>query len=256
MSSGIKLVGHGSGFPNTKNMDEYLAQRYNSTMSNGIRKGLIRVRRMRGLTDEERSAWLSAVNQTIGRNYYSQSLREYVFTKYRGLYYYSDCSSLGDACFSRAGHPIGWPNTEELLRSGAFEDVPVRIQDGQIQNPEILRPVDILLFAGNSSRPASEYVGHVEYIYYIPGDGWRWIQDGDDWYYQDRDGQNAHGWRKIQERGSDLWHWYYFDDAGRMLKGLQEIAGELCVFMPDGPLEGAEMLTDKEGYLHVWDVDT
>ena len=83
-----------------------------------------------------------------------------------------------------------------------------------------------------------------------------WVRSGDDWYYRVAEGQNAHGWRLING------HWYYFDERGKMLTGLQYIDGA------DGPdwyvlatrevsedLEGACMRTDEAGRLEIWDVE-
>ena len=188
----ITICGHGSGFPSLKNMAEYLSSRYASKMSNGVRKGLIRVRRIKGMTDEERRAFVSAYTEILGRNYYSQNLREDVFRKYKGSYY-SDCSSSGDACWAKAGHDVGWLNTVGQKNSYLFEDVPAVIVDGHVQNPEILKVGDALLFAGNESRPSEDYCGHVEYVFRIASDpGWHWISDGPNWYYQDQYGHNTH----------------------------------------------------------------
>ena len=106
----IICAGHGSGFPSTKNMEVYLSNRYKLIADNGKHKGLVAVRRLKGLTDEERHKFHDAYKSILGRNYYSQDLREYVFTSYKGRYY-SDCSSSGDACYAKAGHDVGWLNT-------------------------------------------------------------------------------------------------------------------------------------------------
>lgn len=246
----IILCGHGSGNPSLKNMQEYLSSRYASKMSNGIRKGLIRVRRVKGMTDAEREMFFEAYTSILGRNTYSQSLREYVFKQYRGTYY-SDCSSSGDACYAKAGHDLGWLNTAGQLESYQMEDVPAKIVNGHVTNPEVLKVGDALLFAGNESRPCSEYVGHVEYIYRI-GEGWHWISDGGHWYYQDAHGKNSKGWRLIQESGGTAKHWYFFNTSGKMVTGLAHIGGEIYYLQESGPLEGACCVTNEKGALVPW----
>lgn len=88
-----------------------------------------------------------------------------------------------------------------------------------------------------------------------PDPGWHWLKVDGIWYYQDGSGANSYGWRKIKETSRDLWHWYYFNGRGQMLTGLQKVDKAWCVFSPDGELEGAQMITDEEGYLHIWDAD-
>lgn len=47
-----------------------------------------------------------------------------------------------------------------------FETVPVKIKNGHITNPEILKVGDAILFVGTDpSRP--KQIGHVEFIYTI-----------------------------------------------------------------------------------------
>ena len=250
----ITICGHGSGFPSLKNMQEYLTKRYAAKMDNGVRKGLIRVRRVKGITDEERRKFPDAYTESLGRNYYSQALRTYVFTPKNGTYY-SDCSSSGDACWARAGHDVGWLNTVGQKNSDLLEDVPVQIVDGHIQNPDVLRVGDALLFAGNIERPDDEYCGHVEYVYRIPSDpGWHWIQVDGIWYYQDAYGNNTHGWRLIQETGGSAKHWYLFNRRGQMQKGLIKLDGEIFYLMEDGVLEGACCITNDRGALVVWNL--
>ena len=250
--SDITICGHGSGTPSLKNMAEYLEKRYTQKMSNGVRKQLIRVRRVKGLTDPERQVFKDTYRSILGRNQYSQKRREYVLTPYQGIYY-SDCSSSGDACWAMAGHNLGWMNTVEQKNSRHLEDVPVIIENGHIKNPEILKVGDALLFAGNESRPEDDYCGHVEYVYDIGTDpGWHWVQDGTGWYYQDKNGLNKHGWAKIEQTDKQGSHWYWFNAKGRAVTGVQVIDGKRYYFQPDGPLECALCITDGDGALQVW----
>ena len=87
-----------------------------------------------------------------------------------------------------------------------------------------------------------------------PVEEWHWVQADGIWYYQNQDGVNTHGWAKIKETGGDLWHWYYFNQKGQMLTGLQVIDGEYCLFCPSGLREGGMMISDQKGYQHVWDL--
>lgn len=248
----ITICGHGSGTPTIKNMETYLENRYNLIASNGKRKGIVAVRRPTRFTDEQRNKFKAAYKTILGRNIYSQDLRQYVFVPYKGRYY-SDCSSSGDACYEKAGKSVGWLNTAGIYESSRFEDVPVAIENGHIKNPEILKVSDALLFCGNDpSRP--KQIGHVEFVYEIIPDEWHWVFSGGEWYYQDGQGVNTHGWAKIQESVSDKVHWYYFNEKGQMLRGWQYVDGKLCLFLPEGPLEGALCKSDEQGYQYVWDV--
>lgn len=251
----ITICGHGSGTPSLKNMADYLEQRYNNKMRNNVRKGLLRVRRLKGFTDQERQRFVESYKSILGRNRYSQDLREYVFKPYNGAYY-SDCSSSGDACYARAGHDVGWLNTVGQLTSSKFIDVPVDIRDGHIRNPEILKVGDALLFAGNINRPEHDYCGHVEYVYSVPGDpAWHWLCVDGIWYYQDADGRNTYGWAEIKETAGEAWHRYYFNAKGQMQTGLVVVDGNTYYLQETGPLEGALCETDGSGALsprYIW----
>ena len=85
-------------------------------------------------------------------------------------------------------------------------------------------------------------------------EAWRWVNDGQYWYYQDQTGKNSYGWQLIKETNGDACHWYYFNSKGQMLTGIQQIDGEWCFFQPNGEHEGAMCCTDKKGYLQVWDL--
>ena len=106
----------------------------------------------------------------LGRNNYSQSLRDYCYKKHKNGKYYSDCSSSISYAYKEAGFSFGILNTVGMYNSSKFIDVPVVIKNGVIQNPEVLRLGDMLLFAGkDSSRASAGYVGHVEMVYKING---------------------------------------------------------------------------------------
>lgn len=162
----IICCGHGSGSPSTKNLASYNASRYAQVASNGVRKGLVCVRRLKALTDAMRQAFHDTYSTIIGRNIYNQNLRQYVYNTYGGKYY-SDCSSSICATFKKIGYDVPLLNTAGMYLSDLFEDVPVIIAAGHIMNPGLLKVGDILLYAGNDpSRP--QQIGHVEAIYEMP----------------------------------------------------------------------------------------
>ena len=237
-----KLCGHGAGFPSLKDMDEYCANRYKKLADNGKHKGLIAVRRLKNFTDAEREKFVAAYRSIIGRNYYSQSLRQYVFTPYQGRFY-SDCSSSGCACYAKAGHDVGLLNTAGIYNSSKFESVPVVIKNGIVQNPDVLKIGDALLFVGEDPKRPLQ-IGHVEFVYEIP-QGWHWVHVGNEWYYQ-CDGKNTYGWAVINH------HWYHFDSKGKMDTGILHLNGETYYLMESGDLEGACCKTDSRGVLAPW----
>lgn len=257
----ITICGHGSNTPSYKNMYEYLELRYNQVASNGKRKGVVSVRRLKALTDAQRELFQKYYSTIIGRNVYSQSLREYCYTMYGGKFY-SDCSSSGIKTYEKCGHVFPWTlNTAAIYQSDLFESVPVNISAGHILNPEILKVGDALLFVGNdASRPLQ--IGHVEYIFSTPSaetdkDGAaeypRWVQSGSDWYYRLSEGVNAHGWQKIAETGNtNNKHWYYFDASGKMATGWFEVDGKYYYASTGGSLEGALYHTDASGAQSIW----
>lgn len=216
----ITICGHGSNVPSLKNLYEYNAMRYAGRMSNGVRKGLLRVRRLKALdTPGKRDNFRALYGSILGRNVYDQGKRQYVYTPYRGRYY-SDCSSSGCATYQRIGCEVPLLNTAGMLNSDLFEDVPCTIENGHIKNPEVLHVGDALLYAGNIDRESLGYVGHVEYIYDIPillGNGWD--NSGGEWQYLE-DGEPVRDeWRYIDGR------WYVFDAAGRMIRDTWHLDG-------------------------------
>ena len=121
--------------------------------------------------DEKRRAVAKKYEEILGRNKYSQARRNYAFRKYSDGKYYSDCSSSIALAYKYAGYPFYDnngsynPNTVGMYRADSLKEVPVVIQNGVIQNPEVLAVGDMLLFAGSdSSRSYAGYVGHVEMV--------------------------------------------------------------------------------------------
>ena len=125
---------------------------------------------------EKRAAVIAKYGEILGRNQYSQPRRSYAFKKYSNGKYYSDCSSSIALAYKYAGYPFYDnngsynPNTVGMYQAKSLKDVPVKIKNGIIQNPEVLLPGDMLLFAGtDNSRKYVDCVGHVEMVAKISG---------------------------------------------------------------------------------------
>lgn len=166
----ITLVGHGSGNPAYHNLYSYTASRQAKTAPNGLRKGIVAVRRPKGLTEAHKAAFKAKIAETIGRNKYSQDKRSYVYKPYTNGSYYSDCSAIGMETLRLIGLKFGWLyNTAAIYTSSEFEDVPVCIKDGHIVNPEILRTCDAVLYRGNDPKRPKQ-IGHVEWVVDTPAE--------------------------------------------------------------------------------------
>lgn len=163
----IYICGHGFATPAVKNLNTYSETRYKSTATNGKNKGIVCVRRFKALGKSltKRLAFKRTYKTILGRNKYDQDLRDYVYTPYRDGKYYSDCSSSGMATLVKIGYKLPWLfNTAAIMTSDLFEDVPVKIKDGHITNPKVLKVGDCIMFRGNDpSRP--QQVGHIEYVW-------------------------------------------------------------------------------------------
>ena len=156
----VVLAGHGSGTPSTKGMNAYCTAR----QAKG--RGLVEVLR-EDLTDKQRQQMHDLYKSILGRNIYSQSLRLYCYTKYNGKYY-SDCSSS----ICKTAEKVGVPDVGSLNTAGMHKNwkkvTDVVIKNGIIQNPEVLKVGDALMFKGSdSSRPLG--IGHTEMVYEING---------------------------------------------------------------------------------------
>lgn len=110
--------------------------------------------------NEKRQAVIDQYAVLIGRNYYSQALRDYCYKKYKDGNYYSDCSSSICYAYAEAGQSFGILNTAGIYQSGKLITIDAEISAG-IPEPSKLRPGDMLEFAGtDQSRPMK--IGHVE----------------------------------------------------------------------------------------------
>lgn len=121
------------------------------------------------MTAQDRRKAVAAKYATlIGRNIYSQSLRDYCFKKYKDGNYYSDCSSSICYTYKEAGDGFGILNTAGIYQSSKLTTVAVPITNG-VPDVSCLRVGDMLEFAGtDDSRPLK--IGHVEMVYSIDGD--------------------------------------------------------------------------------------
>lgn len=156
----VVLAGHGSGTPSTKGMNAYCTAR----QAKG--RGLVEVLR-EDLTDKQRQQMHDLYKTILGRNIYSQSLRLYCYTTYNGKYY-SDCSSS----ICKTAEKVGVPDVGSLNTAGMHKNwkkvTDVVIKNGIIQNPEVLKVGDALMFKGSDpSRPLG--IGHTEMVYEING---------------------------------------------------------------------------------------
>jgi len=111
-------------------------------------------------SEQKRQAVCDKYATIIGRNIYSQTLRDYCFKKYSDGNYYSDCSSSICYSYQEAGYGFGNLNTAGIYQSGKLITVDVGIIAG-IPDVSRLRKGDMLEFAGSdASRPLK--IGHVE----------------------------------------------------------------------------------------------
>lgn len=119
--------------------------------------------------NEKRQSVAKVYSGIIGRNYYSQELRDYCFRVYKDGKYYSDCSSSICYSYKEAGQSFGILNTAGIYQSSKLTTVDITIKDGVPVNIGDLRVGDMLEFAGSdASRPLK--IGHVEMVYSIDGD--------------------------------------------------------------------------------------
>jgi len=147
----ITICGHGSGTPSTKNLQSYCTARYNSIATNGKRKQLVAVMRPKNVTDTQRKQFHDKYKTILGRNVYSQPRRNYCYKKFTDGKYYSDCSSSYCLTWKEIGVNIPLLNSVGIYESSSFTKVDVKILNGHITNPEVLKVGDALLFAGNDA---------------------------------------------------------------------------------------------------------
>lgn len=94
----------------------------------------------------------------IGRNIYSQSLRQYAIEPYSDGKYYSDCSSMCSAAYMTAGYNVGWNNTYSFCDHKDFYTVPCAQSGQHLIKPEnVLKVADLIIWPGHMSM-----VHHIE----------------------------------------------------------------------------------------------
>lgn len=157
----VVLAGHGFGRPETKEMNRYCCERQARD------RGLVEVLRL-DLTEDQRQKMHDLYKTILGRNIYSQLLRDYCYEPYCGNYY-SDCSSS----ICRTAELAGVSKVAVLDTAGMHKIWKkvreVNIIDGLVQNPEILKVGDALMFKGDDpDRPLQ--IGHTEMVYEIKTD--------------------------------------------------------------------------------------
>ena len=136
----ITICGHGSGRPSTKNLYTYTATRYAQKASNGKHKGIVAVRRLKGLTDKDRAKFHDTYKTILGRNYYSQSLRAYVYKPYSNGKYYSDCSSSGIATLAKMGFKFPYYLDLRVQRPRVRRHSRERVEGTRRQRKLLLQP--------------------------------------------------------------------------------------------------------------------
>jgi hypothetical protein len=156
----------------------------------------------------------------------------------------ADCSSLVRQCVKEAsgkdpGDFTTWNEVQALNATGLFE--PARAYTSSVK----LYEGDVLV---------TKTKGHTV----IVTDGYSrstqvgWYKQDGKWRYVLASGKDAKGWQALAAKNG--MHWYYFNDAGNMLTGWQEINGEWYFLDEDigGPNEGACWISDSSGAMHVW----
>src|SRR5699024_12508629 len=98
------------------------------------------------IAQDRRKAVAAKYSTLIGRNLYSQSLRDYCFKKYKDGNYYSDCSSSICYTYKEAGESFGILITAGIYQSSKLTTVDVPINNG-ILDVSYLRVFYILDFA-------------------------------------------------------------------------------------------------------------
>ena len=86
-------------------------------------------------TQSRRQAVIDKYAGIIGRNLYSQSLRDYCYKAYKDGNYYSDCSSSICLTYEAVGPGFGNLNTAGIYQSKKLTTVDADIAQGYVQAP-------------------------------------------------------------------------------------------------------------------------
>ena len=156
----------------------------------------------------------------------------------------ADCSSLVRQCVKEAsgkdpGDFTTWNEPSVLNATGLFEPARSYTSTTKLYEGDVLvtkTKGHTVIVTDGYSRSAAV--------------GW-YKQDGK-WRYVLASGKDAKGWQALACKNG--MHWYYFNDAGNMLTGWQEIGGDWYYLDEDigGANEGACWISDSNGAMHVW----
>lgn len=137
-------------------------------------------------------------------------------------------------------------NIEQLLNRSGFKS----LRDSKyLKSDEYLLPGDVLVYVGHhvaiNLHQGKKLEVEVKKPYKLGWNrdscGW-WYADGPFSYLKDT-------WKVINN------HWYYFNNLGYILKGLNSVNGSLYYFTESGDLEGALQHTNSKGELVEWFID-
>ena len=109
---------------------------------------------------------------------------------------------------------------------------------------------NLYIWQHTSTAKISGIVGNVDqnvgYFDLTPENGW-YREDGD-WYWYENRVPVKSVWRKV--KGANGTYWYYFNENGVMIKGMQKVNGKIYYFNEKAVLgipEGAMILTSEDG---------
>lgn len=175
----------------------------------------------------------------------------------------TDCARLVRVCVLYAGIRVNdfytVTEADELLATGAFEEVFVPLPSGLLRGDILVTPVKghtvVALTNGdgttgketdtttNTDTNTEPAAGKYKMGWHKDGNGW-WFADTENTYIKKT-------WKVIDH------HWYYFDEEGYVLTGWQTIDGKRY-YLQEGNedhLEGACWRSDGSGAQSVWYVE-
>ena len=175
----------------------------------------------------------------------------------------TDCARLVRVCVLYAGIRVNdfytVTEADELLATGAFEEVFVPLPSGLLRGDILVTPVKghtvVALTNGdgttgketdtttNTDTNTEPAAGKYKIGWHKDGNGW-WFADTENTYLKKT-------WKVIDH------HWYYFDEEGYVLTGWQTIDGKRYYLQEgnDDHLEGACWRSDGSGAQSAWYVE-
>ena len=175
----------------------------------------------------------------------------------------TDCARLVRVCVLYAGIRVNdfytVTEADELLATGAFEEVFVPLPSGLLRGDILVTPVKghtvVALTNGDGTTgketdPTTNTDTNTE-----PAAGkykMGWHKDGNGWWFADTENTYLKKTWKVIDH-----HWYYFDEEGYMLTGWQTIDGKRYYLQEgnDDHLEGACWRSDGSGAQSAWYVE-